>query len=60
MRARIQRMLTPLIDGLGHATRSSVVPVSRSRTPSFWQNRHFSFRARLEAVGIALMPLRCL
>ena len=28
------RMLTPLIDGLGHATWSSVVPVSRpSKTP---------------------------
>ena len=28
-------MLTPLIDGLGHATWSVIVPVSRSPTPSF-------------------------
>ena len=28
-------MLTPLINGLGHATWSSIVPVSQSRTPSF-------------------------
>ena len=27
------RMLTPLIDGLGHATWSATVPVSQSRTP---------------------------
>ena len=45
VRAHIQRMLTPLIDGLGHATWSLTMPVSRSRTPSFWQNRHFSYRA---------------
>ena len=32
---RRTRMLTPLIDGQGHATWSSVVPVCRSRTPSF-------------------------
>ena len=29
------RMLTPLIDGLGRATWSSTMPVTRSRTPSF-------------------------
>ena len=29
------RMRTQLIDGLGHATRSAIVPVSRSRTLSF-------------------------
>ena len=29
------RMLTPLIDGLGRATSSSTMPVTRSRTPSF-------------------------
>ena len=29
------RMLAPLIDGLGHATWSAIVPVSRSRTLSF-------------------------
>ena len=39
------RMLTPLIDGLGRATWSSTMPVTRSRTPSFYQNRLFSFLA---------------
>ena len=29
------RMLTPLIDGLGRATWSSIMPVTPSRTPSF-------------------------
>ena len=28
-------MLTPLINGLGHATWSSILPVSQFRTPSF-------------------------
>ena len=32
----------PLIDGLGHPTRSATVPVSLSRLQSFQQNRHFS------------------
>ena len=30
-----RRMLTPLIDGLGRATWSLTMPVTRSRTPSF-------------------------
>ena len=34
--------MRPLIDGLGHATRSATVPVSRSQSRSFQQNRHFS------------------
>ena len=32
--ARTRMRFIPLIDGLGHATWSSIVPVSRSRTPS--------------------------
>ena len=35
----------PLIDGLGHATWSGTVPVSRARTLSFQKNRHFLFHA---------------
>ena len=35
-----------LIDGLGHATQSTTVPVSHSRTQSFQQNRSFIFQAR--------------
>ena len=56
------RMLTPLIDGLGHTTWSSTMPVTRSRTPSFWQNRHFYFSSACctKAVGIAHQPLRYL
>ena len=34
-----------IIDGLGHATWSSTMPVSRSRTAFFKRNRHISFRA---------------
>ena len=34
-----------LIDGLGHATWSSTMPVSRSRTAPFWRNRHIIFLA---------------
>ena len=41
-----------LIGGLGHATWSLTMPVSRSRTTSFYRNRHISFRAL-----VALEPL---
>ena len=36
-----------IIDGLGHATWSSKMPVSRSGTAPFWRNRHIIFRARV-------------
>ena len=42
----------PLIDGLGHATRSATVAVSRFRTQSFQQNRSFIFQGR-----VVLQPL---
>ena len=43
---RIIYACAQLIDGLGHATQSATVPVSRSRTQSFQQNRSLSFQAR--------------
>ena len=41
-----------IIDGLGHATWSSKMPVSRSGTAPFERNRHINFRAL-----VALEPL---
>ena len=48
--------------GLGHATWSTTVPVSRSQTPSFQHNRHFTFSTACfaKAVGIAHKLHRCL
>ena len=40
-----QYACAPLIDGLGHATWSGTVPVSRARTLSFQKNRHVTFHA---------------
>ena len=41
-----------IIDGLGHTTWSSMMPVSRSRTALFYRNRHIIFLAL-----VALEPL---
>ena len=41
-----------IIDGLGHATWSLNMPVSRSGTAPFWRNRHIIFPAL-----VALEPL---
>ena len=57
---RVYTDAATIIDGLGHATWSATVPVSRSRTPSFQQNRHFFFERLFDAVGIAHKPHRCL
>ena len=55
-------MLTPLIDGLGRATWSSTMPVTRSRTPVVLAKSlvYFSSACCTGAFGIALMPLRFL
>ena len=44
--------LYSIIDGLGHATWYSKMPVSRPGTAPFWRNRHIIFRAL-----VALEPL---
>ena len=50
--SRLIHACAPLMDGLGHATLSGTVPVSRARTLSFQKNRHFVFHA--------LVALKCL
>ena len=39
--SRLIHACAHLIDGLGHATWSATMPVSRARTLSFHKNRHF-------------------
>ena len=48
-----------IIDGLGHATWSVTVPVSRSQMPSFSQNCHFSFRA-LVSLKLLVSLINCI
>ena len=45
----------PLIDGLGHETRSATVPVCRSRTQSFQENRPFNFQAHVVLKPLVLL-----
>ena len=63
--SRLIHACAPLMDGLGHATWSGTVPVSRARTLSFQKNRHFIFHVLVYStevfgIDIALRPPRSL